>query len=97
MLTLPFGTYDAFALPGQLYTGNPAAVVLIDRPDYPSDHELFLVAREFNLSETAFLLKVAGGEDYEYRLRWFTPDGTEVKLCGHAYVVQRERERDVLA
>lgn len=37
------------------------------------------VAREMNLSETAFLLKQADG----YDLRWFTPE-TEVDLCGHA-------------
>jgi PhzF family phenazine biosynthesis protein len=86
MPTLSFATYDAFALPGQLFSGNPAAVTLIERPDYPSDHELFLIAREFNLSETAFLLKKPGGHEGEYLLRWFTPDGTEVKLCGHACV-----------
>lgn len=38
-----------------------------------------LVAREMNLSETAFLHPVAGG----WSLRWFTP-AAEVDLCGHA-------------
>ena len=38
-----------------------------------------LVAREMNLSETAFLHSIPGG----YALRWFTPT-TEVTLCGHA-------------
>ena len=38
-----------------------------------------LVAREMNLSETAFLHPVEGG----FSLRWFTPT-IEVKLCGHA-------------
>jgi len=37
------------------------------------------VAREMNLSETAFLYPEAGG----FRLRWFTP-AVEVDLCGHA-------------
>jgi PhzF family phenazine biosynthesis protein len=37
------------------------------------------VAREMNLSETAFLRKEEGG----YSLRWFTP-AVEVDLCGHA-------------
>jgi PhzF family phenazine biosynthesis protein len=37
------------------------------------------VAREMNLSETAFLLKQPDG----YNLRWFTP-AVEVELCGHA-------------
>ena len=38
-----------------------------------------LVAREMNLSETAFLVKRGHG----YDLRWFTP-AVEVDLCGHA-------------
>jgi PhzF family phenazine biosynthesis protein len=37
------------------------------------------VAREMNLSETAFLLREGDG----FRLRWFTP-AVEVELCGHA-------------
>ena len=38
-----------------------------------------LVAREMNLSETAFLCPEQDG----YRLRWFTP-AVEVDMCGHA-------------
>ena len=37
------------------------------------------VAREMNLSETAFLFREGDG----FRLRWFTP-AVEVDLCGHA-------------
>ena len=37
------------------------------------------VAREMNLSETAFLLPQADG----WSLRWFTP-AREIELCGHA-------------
>jgi PhzF family phenazine biosynthesis protein len=39
------------------------------------------VAREMNLSETAFLLRGSGPG--EFHLRWFTPT-VEVDLCGHA-------------
>src|SRR5205085_3181711 len=39
------------------------------------------VAREMNLSETAFLVPQGDG----YNLRWFTP-AVEVDLCGHATV-----------
>lgn len=39
------------------------------------------VAREMNLSETAFLVPQNGG----YHLRWLTPS-VEVALCGHATV-----------
>jgi PhzF family phenazine biosynthesis protein len=38
------------------------------------------VAREMNLSETAFLVR---RDDHTYDLRWFTP-AVEVALCGHA-------------
>lgn len=37
------------------------------------------IARENNLSETAFVVKEIGG----YHLRWFTPKD-EINLCGHA-------------
>src|SRR5205823_1212914 len=38
------------------------------------------VAREMNLSETAFLVPAGDGR---FDLRWFTPS-VEVDLCGHA-------------
>ncbi|HBI57331.1 MAG TPA: PhzF family phenazine biosynthesis protein, partial [Firmicutes bacterium] len=37
------------------------------------------VAKEMNLSETAFLVPQGDG----WKLRWFTPT-VEVELCGHA-------------
>ncbi len=67
---------DAFT--DQPFAGNPAAVCLLEKP---RDAEwMQQVAREMNLSETAFLTPLAEGG---YHLRWFTP-GAEVKLCGHA-------------
>jgi predicted PhzF superfamily epimerase YddE/YHI9 len=39
------------------------------------------VAAEVNLSETAFVLR---RDDGAWDLRWFTPSGVEVDLCGHA-------------
>jgi PhzF family phenazine biosynthesis protein len=71
----PIFHVDAFAT--QLFTGNPAAVVVMD--GFPADTTLQAVAAENNLAETAFL--VPDGD--EYRLRWFTPV-VEVPLCGHA-------------
>ncbi|WP_283135383.1 PhzF family phenazine biosynthesis protein [Rhizohabitans arisaemae] len=62
---------DAFA--DRPFTGNPAAVCLLDREI--DDGRMQAIAAEMNLSETAFLL----GD----RLRWFTPKA-EVALCGHA-------------
>ena len=60
------------------FTGNPAAVCIVKEPR--NDAWLQAVAREMNLSETAFLWPLAQST---YRLRWFTPK-IEVKLCGHA-------------
>src|ERR687888_387549 len=44
-----------------------------------ADQWLQAVARELNLSETAFLV----GQPDHFELRWFTPK-VEVDLCGHA-------------
>ncbi len=62
------------------FTGNPAAVVLLDEPR--PDAWLQSIAREFNLSETAFLWP-SSTCDADWSLRWFTPR-QEVDLCGHA-------------
>ncbi len=59
------------------FAGNPAAVCMLTEPQ--DDRWLQDVAREMNLSETAFLLPQQDG----YNLRWFTP-AVEVELCGHA-------------
>lgn len=59
------------------FAGNPAAVCLLA---FPHDEPwMQFVAREMNLSETAFLVQRDDGFD----LRWFTPT-MEVDLCGHA-------------
>ena len=65
---------DSFA--EEDFSGNPAAVVFA----HGSDAWMARVAAEFNLSETAFLERVSRTR---YRLRWFTPSGAEVDLCGH--------------
>lgn len=72
----PIMVVDAFTeVP---FAGNPAAVCVLD--DWPSDRWLQQLAREMNLSETAFLRQREGNE---FDLRWFTP-AVEVALCGHA-------------
>ncbi len=70
-------TVDAFT--DRPFAGNPAAVCVLDAP--APDAWMQLVAREMNLSETAFLHPIDGGP--RHRLRWFTPT-VEVDLCGHA-------------
>ncbi len=66
---------DAFT--SKRFEGNPAAVCVLARP--ADETWMRLVAREMNLSETAFLHPIDGG----YSLRWLTPE-VEVALCGHA-------------
>lgn len=75
MIKQPIFQIDAFT--STLYTGNPAAVCPLEY--WLDDKVMQLIARENNLSETAFI--VADGQ--EYQIRWFTPN-TEVDLCGHA-------------
>lgn len=76
MPPIPFWQVDAFT--DEPYSGNPAAVVLLDAKR--KSEWMQTVAAEMNLSETAFLNKI---EPDRYALRWFTPT-SEVKLCGHA-------------
>lgn len=74
-MQLPIYQIDAFA--GELFAGNPAAVVPLER--WIDDALLQSIATENNLSETAFFIPVGA----HYELRWFTPSA-EVRLCGHA-------------
>jgi predicted PhzF superfamily epimerase YddE/YHI9 len=66
---------DAFT--DRPFAGNPAAVCILPAP--ADAGWMQNVAREMNLSETAFLARRHDGFD----LRWFTP-AVEVDLCGHA-------------
>jgi PhzF family phenazine biosynthesis protein len=70
---------DAFT--SKPFAGNPAAVCVMAGPVDKTAGEKWMrdVAREMNLSETAFLYP----ENEGYRLRWLTP-AVEVDLCGHA-------------
>jgi PhzF family phenazine biosynthesis protein len=85
-MELPIYQVDAFA--SHVFAGNPAAVCPLN--EWLPDATLQSIARENNLSETAFFVRSNG----RYHLRWFTP-GCEVDLCGHAtlasaYVLLRE-------
>lgn len=66
---------DAFA--DKIFEGNPAGICVLDK--WINDDLMLNIAKENNLSETAFTVK----EGDSYRLRWFTPGG-EIDLCGHA-------------
>ncbi len=76
-MATPFVQVDVFT--DKPFAGNPAAVFVLDRPQ--SEEWMQVVAREMNLSETAFLHP--SGEGYD--IRYFTPK-VEVPLCGHASI-----------
>jgi PhzF family phenazine biosynthesis protein len=73
----PITTVDSFT--HEPFAGNPAGVCLLDRPT--TVDWMRAVAAELNLAETAFAVR---RDDGDLDLRWFTPDGTEIDLCGHA-------------
>lgn len=94
MPTLPLFQVDAFT--NRPFTGNPAAICPLE--SWLPDAQLLDIARENNLSETAFFVR----EGDLFRLRWFTPT-VEVSLCGHATLAaaavlmrELEPERDVV-
>ncbi|XP_052163992.1 uncharacterized protein LOC127781115 isoform X2 [Oryza glaberrima] len=87
---IQYAVVDAFA--AEPFKGNPAAVCLLEGEDAAAaadERWMQSVAAEFNLSETAFLIRdpsssaAAADAAPRFRLRWFTPVA-EVNLCGHA-------------
>jgi PhzF family phenazine biosynthesis protein len=77
MRNIGFQQVDAFT--DRAFSGNPAAVCILDEPI--PEASMQTIAREMNLSETAFILPL--DNEGVRHLRWFTPT-TEVPLCGHA-------------
>lgn len=74
---MPLSIIQADAFTNKPFAGNPAAVCVL--PAARDEAWMKDVAREMNLSETAFLVR----EGDAFHLRWFTP-AVEVALCGHA-------------
>jgi len=74
-MPIPIVIVDAFT--DTPFSGNPAAVCVLDAE--PDRTWMQQVAREMNLSETAFVIR----RKEHWALRWFTPT-VEVDLCGHA-------------
>ena len=69
--------YQIDAFTSKVFGGNPACVVPLD--EWLGDEVLIKIAKENNVSETAFFVKNKNG----FHIRWFTPD-LEMDLCGHA-------------
>ncbi|NHC13213.1 PhzF family phenazine biosynthesis protein [Motilibacter deserti] len=83
MPTLRYEIVDVFT--DEPFGGNPLAVVL-DAEEL-STEQMQLLAREFNLSETAFPLRLgpADGPGADYRIRIFSPT-VELPFAGHPSV-----------
>ena len=75
---MPYHVVDVFT--DRAFAGNPLAVVL--SADDLSTPAMQAIAKEFNLSETAFPVAVS---QTEYTLRIFTPQ-TELPFAGHPSV-----------
>jgi PhzF family phenazine biosynthesis protein len=69
----PFHMINAFG--PSPYAGNQASVVLFPKGDPRTKDDAYMqtVARDFNLSETAFLHPLDDADVPVYSLRWFTP------------------------
>jgi PhzF family phenazine biosynthesis protein len=75
--------YQIESFTDELYHGNPACVVICNE-SWLEDNTLLKIAKENGVAETSFLLlNKDSNSDYDYHIRWFTPD-TEMDLCGHA-------------
>ncbi|MCF2573616.1 PhzF family phenazine biosynthesis protein [Brevibacterium sp. UCMA 11754] len=75
---IPFAFVDVFAR--EPLSGNPLA--LIPEADGLEVAQMRAIAREFNQSETTFLVSPTM-PTAQWQLRSFTPDGTEVLGAGH--------------
>lgn len=75
----PIKVFQIDSFTTNAFEGNPAGVVM---DDSLTADEMQKIAKEMNLSETAFLQK---SDKADYSLRWFTPT-VEVDLCGHATI-----------
>lgn len=74
--------YQVDAFTTERLKGNPAGVV--SNADGLTESQMQALAREFNNSETAFILSPAAS-DHDVWVRFFTP-ATEVPTCGHATI-----------
>ena len=85
-MKIPLYQVDAFT--SKIFNGNPAAVCPLE--NWINDDIMQKIAKENNLSETAFFIK----NKNEFDIRWFTPV-SEIDLAGHptlatAHVILRE-------
>ncbi|EJT99510.1 phenazine biosynthesis PhzC/PhzF protein [Dacryopinax primogenitus] len=86
-MALQYTIVDSFT--SRPFSGSPACVILLPSRNFISTKEMQLLAREFNLPETAFLSTLKSSDTNDeadvrrYALRGFTPL-MEFPICGHA-------------
>ena len=68
--------YHIDAFTDKVFSGNPAAVYVM--PEWLPDNMLHQIAKENNLSVTAFLVR----DNEKFNIRWITPE-YELDICGH--------------
>jgi len=96
MREFAFRILNVFTWHTRRFSGNPLAV--FENGSYFSDEQMQSIARQFNLSETTFILP--GTPDHSARVRIFTP-AHEMPFAGHptlgtAHVVRSMRGGDRL-
>jgi PhzF family phenazine biosynthesis protein len=84
-------TFIINAFTDKPFTGNPAGVCLIEKGI--DEATMQSIAKELNLSETAFLQE--GKNPEQYNIRYFTPT-VEIDFCGHATLASSKLVLDKL-
>ena len=78
-MTKTIKSYIVDSFTDQSFKGNPAAVCLLNTEI--KEEQMLLIAKEFGLSETAFVNKIS--DHNKFSIRFFSPK-MEIPLCGHA-------------
>ncbi len=72
-------TYIVDSFTDKPFSGNPAGICILENDMV--NEKMLSIAKELNLSETAFIKKLE--KDNIYSIRFFSPK-KEIDLCGHA-------------
>lgn len=77
-------TYIVDSFTSERFKGNPAGVCLLEKGQVLSEEQMLLIAKELNLSETAFVKRIdKPNSDNTFSIRYFSTK-MEIPLCGHA-------------
>ncbi|KAK0208662.1 hypothetical protein DFS33DRAFT_1271841 [Desarmillaria ectypa] len=94
--------YLVSAFSSDAFSGNPAAVVFLDKLDI-TDDVLMKIADNLNQPAAAFLFPASPSTDpnvFKFRIRYIVGPGTEVPFCGHATIASAKvvfEKRDLVS